>query len=636
MKSDAERISNGFTLCKSVFAALFFLAVIPLRAQHWYQKLLPDTYYDTLSVHYSQKAFYCSSYDSDSAEIFVAKAFAAARRPDDTAGIYNSRGWILMHKGNYDSAQYYMTLASDIYRREGNILDEIRVTTNMAVIHSRQSHFSEAIYQLLRADSLLMYHYDSLSDYFIQRELGILYRQTGNLEKATTSLQGAMQGFRAIKNLDLEVSTAISLGILYRQKKDYDSSLLILNQGIQRIVPLLNNRYQEAVLYENIAETYYDKRDYNNALKCYKHAYAIMNRLGNMGDIAYEALGIGRSLARAGRLKEAEPFLKEAYSLCDTLKTYNYAYDAAGELVLLYEARENWSEAFKYVKVYKSLGDSMNLYAQRQKFSEVESQFLVQKKDQEISLLNANNEIEKAKSKRAILVMYLIIAAIVIILMVGYIVFSRYRIRQKIQIQEVRNKIAGDLHDDIGSTLSSINMYSQMIRQRIGDSHPETFPLLEKISGNTQETIQNMSDIVWAIKPDNDQFEYVEDRMLNFAVELCTPKGIGLKFTKSEFRVKLRLPMEIRRDLYLIFKEAVNNAVKYSEATEIEISLRKKGQWLKMVVADNGKGFEITEKINKSYGLRGMKTRAALHKGIVEIDSIPGAGTVVTLSIPLT
>lgn len=618
-----------------MFAALFFLAVMPLHAQHWYKQLLDNTH-DTLSVYYSQKAFYCSSYDSDSAEIFVRKSLQLARQPQDTAGVYNSMGWISMHKGNYDSAQYYVARSIEIYGREGNILDEMRTITNMAVIHSRQSNFPEAIRQLLLADSLLVYHYDSLSDYFIQRELGILYRQTGNLEKATSYLQSAVQGFRAIKNLDLEVSTIVSLGILYREKKDYDSSLLILNQGIQRAVPQLNNQYQEAVLYENIAETYYDKEDYVKALKYYDRAYTIMNSLGNLGDIAYEALGIGKTLARAGRLKEAESFLVKAYTLCDTLKTYNYAYDAAGELVRLYEAREDWPEAFRYIKIYKSLGDSMNLYAQRQKFSEAESKFMVQKKDQEISLLNANNEIEKAKSKRATLVMYLIIAAIVIIIMVGYILFTRYRTRQKIQLQEVRNKIAGDLHDDIGSTLSSINMYSQMIRQRIGDSYPETFPLLEKISGNTQETIQNMSDIVWAIKPDNDQFEYVEDRMLNFAVELCTPKGIHLKFTKSEFGVKLRLPMEIRRDLYLIFKEAVNNAVKYSEATQIDIRLQKRGQWLKMVVADDGKGFEVTESMHKSYGLSGMKTRAALHRGVVEIESVPGAGTVITLSIPLT
>ncbi|MBC8047811.1 MAG: hypothetical protein H7Y00_13520 [Fimbriimonadaceae bacterium] len=219
------------------------------------------------------------------------------------------------------------------------------------------------------------------------------------------------------------------------------------------------------------------------------------------------------------------------------------------------------------------------------------------------------------------------------ILLIPYLIY-RYRINQLRKIQTMRNKIAEDLHDEVGSSLSSIRMYSDIVNNQIKNKSPESTPLLEKMSINSKEMIENMSDIVWMIKPANDAFRNIEGRMLNFAVELCSAKNIKLIMHRNEALDDMKIKMEQRKDLYLIFKEAVNNAVKYSECSQLKIEFSKNNNYLVMTISDNGKGFDM-KSIKGGNGLENMRKRAANHHGTFEIQSKENSGTVITLTIPI-
>lgn len=120
----------------------------------------------------------------------------------------------------------------------------------------------------------------------------------------------------------------------------------------------------------------------------------------------------------------------------------------------------------------------------------------------------------------------------------------------------MRNSIADDLHDDIGSTLSSISIMSELARKK----SPEASSLLASIGENTVSLQENMSDIVWAIKTENDAFENVLQRMERFATEILEAKNIALDFRADASIFASRLSMRKRKNLYLFFKEAINNA----------------------------------------------------------------------------
>lgn len=147
--------------------------------------------------------------------------------------------------------------------------------------------------------------------------------------------------------------------------------------------------------------------------------------------------------------------------------------------------------------------------------------------------------------------------------------------------------------------------------------------------------MESMSDMVWAINPSNDTFEKVALRMKEFAAELLEPAGINYFFREEGQMEKAVLNPEQRKDIYLIFKEALNNAVKYSAASEIDILLKKENGFVIMKLMDNGKGFDISKQ-NLGNGVKNIHSRAVQMNATVMIDSIPGTGTTILLQVPVT
>ena len=221
----------------------------------------------------------------------------------------------------------------------------------------------------------------------------------------------------------------------------------------------------------------------------------------------------------------------------------------------------------------------------------------------------------------------------ILLLAAGIYSIYKYRLSQVLKMQAVRNKIASDLHDDVGSTLSSIRMYSDIVKNQPNQTSV-AWELLDKISSNSKEMIENMSDIVWMIKPGNDEFKNIENRMLNFANELCVPAAINFEFNKDSSAEDIKLHMEQRRDLYLIFKEAVNNAVKYSGCHFIHTIITRKNNQLEMRISDDGNGFS-TAIIKNGNGLTNMQQRTKANGGTFTIQSNPGEGTEITVLFPI-
>lgn len=210
------------------------------------------------------------------------------------------------------------------------------------------------------------------------------------------------------------------------------------------------------------------------------------------------------------------------------------------------------------------------------------------------------------------------------------------------ELQRVRTRIATDLHDDIGSSLTQITVYSELARQREHENGTAGEPL-NMISNVANELVDTMSDIVWAINPKKDHLQDLTQRMRRFAANVLTAKDIEMTFRAPDSEIEVPLGANIRREVFLIFKETVNNIVKHSEATEAEINFSTSDNFLTINFRDNGKGFDQTAKQNgndwKKFrggnGLINMQKRAADLGGSYEIESEIGNGTNVVLNVPL-
>ncbi len=210
----------------------------------------------------------------------------------------------------------------------------------------------------------------------------------------------------------------------------------------------------------------------------------------------------------------------------------------------------------------------------------------------------------------------------------------RFRINQILKLQQIRLRISRDLHDDIGSTLSSINMISSMAdkTEAAGKKFSELF---QTISFASRQAMELMNDIVWSINPKNDKMEMIIIRMRQYASEMLEAAQIPFTLEMDDECRQIILPIEKRKDFYLIFKEAINNLAKYSKADKAIIQLNYAARMLTLIISDNGNGFDITELFHGN-GLKNMKARAGLLKGDISISSKPGEGTTVILKIPAT
>ncbi len=210
----------------------------------------------------------------------------------------------------------------------------------------------------------------------------------------------------------------------------------------------------------------------------------------------------------------------------------------------------------------------------------------------------------------------------------------RYRLAKLIQVQNVRNAIASDLHDEIGSNLSAIAVFSELAgnpRKTI----PEVAGLLKKISDYTQNSQDSMSDIVWMINSKHDRLGALKIRMHSFANEVLETKDIRLRFSSEPLLDDIKLTMQQRKAVYLIFKESINNILKYAGADEVVVEISRENNMIQLSITDNGKGFIENEQRNKNSkggnGLDNMKKRADTINGKLQVRSTEGAGTNISL-----
>jgi len=237
------------------------------------------------------------------------------------------------------------------------------------------------------------------------------------------------------------------------------------------------------------------------------------------------------------------------------------------------------------------------------------------------------------------------ISVITLVTLLGYASY-KYRVNEILKRQSIRNRIAQDLHDSVGSTLSSISVYSQVARiYQKQHKENDLENTLDKISTASSEMISELNDTVWAINPQNDSMQVILQRMESFAKPLVATQGMNFHLESDKQVSSLNLEMEKRKNLYLVFKEAVNNALKYSGAKNLFVKCSLHHSVFEMMIKDDGKGFDLSQtsegyKSSDAFGggngLKNMQRRASEMKGSVSLTSSAGNGTTVILKFPLT
>jgi len=411
--------------------------------------------------------------------------------------------------------------------------------------------------------------------------------------------------------------------------------------------------------YNNIGNTLLKAKKYQDAEKWIKRAIKITdynyNKDGDDGYYDYDQAAHYTNLAtiayESNDFDKAEKMFELAKKHAQKSKNAEKMRDYLFQVSVFNKKRKDLTKIVASQEEYIKLRDSVFNSERSQSVAEMEAKYQTEKKEKEL-LLAKNTLIQKeAETKRKNL--WLLIATLIagFIALIGYLVVRQQKARNNQQkqefelrtamtkiesqneLQEQRLSISRDLHDNIGSQLTFVISSIENLKFGIGDSNPKAQTKLSQISDFTRSTIIELRDTIWAMNTNEIMFDDLRIRILNFLSNAKIAKEtIDFNFTIEEKLKDIKLSSLVWVNIYRTTQEAVNNAIKYAEATNISVKVNEVENQIQIQIIDNGKGFNI-EEVSRGNGLFNMQKRIAEIGGRFEIKSTENKGTSVVILI---
>jgi two-component system, NarL family, sensor histidine kinase UhpB len=335
----------------------------------------------------------------------------------------------------------------------------------------------------------------------------------------------------------------------------------------------------------------------------------------------------------------AEIFLKKAVALADENDYKDERKKLVQQMADLFAEQNKYQQAYAFQLQKNNLIDSATTIRTNAEVQRMVSKYETEKKEAQIKLLQQKARLREEETARVQLQNNALLAGAVLLLLLGVAVsawlLNRSKLRRLQEAQNLRKRIAQDLHDEVGSTLSSISLLSGHTDKLLSDNRPETAQkMVQKIYTDARQILESIDEIIWTINPGNDSLQRIMLRLQEYAQPLMESQNIRFSFETDPTLTDLPISMEVRRNLYLIGKEAINNLVKYSYATQATVRFEyQKGQLL-MRIEDNGRGFDTTQ-VSIRNGQESMNRRAEAMGGSLEVRSAPEQGTRLVLTTSL-
>ncbi len=425
-----------------------------------------------------------------------------------------------------------------------------------------------------------------------------------------------------------------TIGLCYGELSRPDSSIHYLRKAVDEAVSKKKPDIYRTISLGNIGYSYYSQKKFDLAKPLLKVDLDGAHRIDDKG------LAVGAAIPLADIY-----LFEKKWRAADTLLKMSRSYIAKSKQL------ERLERLFPILsKYYQLKGNNQLALAYRdsairaiKRNDSVFNGLLVMRVQQRTDMGKLAEEKNKLENYRKISKTRLwAICIIFILITIVFFIVRRYRRRlekDKKYIEELnrilalRQRLSADMHDDVGSTLSSISLYTHSLLMQPQTEAQEV--ILKKIKQNAQKVQESMSDIIWSVNPDMDLMGQMVARMRIFGADMTEHSGIAFTFIFDDKVAELQVEMSVRRNLYLIYKETINNAIKYSCCKHININLTISNDKLVMEIADDGIGFNTGIK-HLGNGLTNMQRRADEINAQLEIASSRQTGTTLKLILPLT
>lgn len=480
--------------------------------------------------------------------------------------------------------------------------------------------------------------------------IGEVYFQKGNVALAKEHLLLAIKALQKNKSNPNYLSAAHLLANVYGESGDFQNALKIDNQGI-RITDSIHNKKIKSSFLDNKANCFLFSNQLDSAYYYFDKCLKTDIEVGNKKQIADSYSNLGMFYVFKKEYKTAEKFALKSISLLNEIDAKPNLEKAYSILIEIYENQHDLNQIVKtqkaYLQNYKMLIDQKKEAA----LAEFKVVYETQKKEQlltknKLKLLQVEND--NNRKNNTIIILFILVLFIAIL---GFLLYKQQKIKQSQQEQEFllksaiaqietqsklneqRLSISRDLHDNIGAQLTFIISSIDTIKMAFDITNDKLDKKLSSISNFTQATVIELRDTIWAMNNSEIGFEDLISRIYNFIenAKIAT-ENIAFSFHIEEGLSHKKLTSVEGMNCYRTLQEAINNALKYANASQISIEIIAVLGKTKIIIKDNGIGFN-PETVAKGNGLKNMQKRMKSIDGNIEIHSNTSYGTTVILEI---
>ena len=594
-------------------------------------------------------------------------------------------GRMYWQMGKFSEAYKYHFDALDIYSEAGNNYARNYVLIEIGQDYLNDTKFDEAEKYLLKALKLSGETGDQVNILKTYDKLIALYQNTGNFAEASKVVYANLKISEETGDKTEIAHATDLLAENFQAQGNNEEALQYFKKGLQLNIAL-DDKLEETALYRSIGDIYLNKGNYKEAENSYKAGIKVADSMENSAQVlTYLNRGIGNVYRAEGNyllaldylLKSAESLravasnhaLASVYSEIGIVYTRLHQYEMAGIYLdssmalckllntkipfvsyfsgkqLLDSATGNWKDAYEDFRQYTFIKDSIFNKETFEKMAMERSQYENEKKEAIAKAMEVKKDaLVSLELSRQKIIRNFSITGVLVILILGVYLYYDFQRRKKLEglqaLSDERLRISRELHDDIGSTLGSIAVYSDVAKNR-SQKNEDPGEALSKIGVASRELIEKMSDIVWSLNPDNESFEQLQNRMEAFAAMILTARNIAFEFkTVGELKT-VALTNEQRRNIFMIYKEAMHNILKYADCRNVVIAISRLGNILSIAVEDDGIGFDtiaLEQGRGHAYngnGLKNMKARAGEMNAVFAVASEIGKGTSVEVKIKM-
>lgn len=513
---------------------------------------------------------------------------------------------------NFPQALNYYFKVLDIFSKHKSTYNIFYTHVGIGYVYARQQRYKEALAQYETARNFASRTDGSIDSTFVRGFIADCFLNLGEYEKAIAEHTASLKVLKRIRNNE---------GVVWSL-----SNIARAEQALGKKAIQTGNLQQGRQLFESA---------YTNFKESLQRAYDENHLFGMSEQNAF----IGNICIDLRRFKEARSYFNEGIRVANSIRNKTSLQRNYLGLSSLDSAVGDFDNALKNYQLYILYRDSLNGEASQKKTKQVEMEYEVAKKEDQIKLLSTEGDLKTAliaKNNQQKNQALISLAALIAIGGAGFYFYrKKKRLQSKQSLLNERLRISRELHDEVGATLSGVAMYSHLTREQLKTQRMEDVTKsLGVIQQSSAEMVNKLNDIVWLVTPEQDSLEKLVKKLEVYASDMAMTKDMQVKVSYPEKIASMELPIESRRNIYLFCKEAINNAVKYSYGNLLQLLITDENGELNFSVSDNGKGFDEVM-VRRGNGLNNMQQRADDLKAKLIIRSKKDEGSLVAMQIKL-